>query len=396
MENNHILVIEGIREAHKHLLETNSTVSWVTDANRLRDRNGYFHKIGIDTKASVDDWLYWIRSLNNYKKIDSIVNFSEKNQEKTAIISQDLGLDYHSIDTIRTVNDKSKMREVLNEPIKYRRVNQLSDLLNFYDETKKPLILKPLNGTGSDSVYLIKSKANAKTIVHENNINFNNRIYVAEEYLRGKEYSLEVFSYKGSHALIAVTEKFLGDNFVEVGHCVPAPISEDTYEILKNYTFNILNQLNVKNGITHTEVIYDGCTPTIIETHLRAGGDQIVDLTKNALGVDMFKLWVNSIINNNVTLPELKQSHLNPDKYSAIYYVYSAKRGVIKNISVDDECDKDINEIKVFKSIGDEVRPMQKSRDRLGYAIVTTSSYDTTIKKVKDAINKIKIDIEMP
>ena len=73
----------------------------------------------------------------------------------------------------------------------------------------------------------------------------------------------------GQHQPLAVTQKVLGgeSGVVEVGQIQPADIDEATRLCLMDAATSLLDTIQFRFGLSHTEIILDGDTPKIVESH---------------------------------------------------------------------------------------------------------------------------------
>lgn len=115
---------------------------------------------------------------------------------------------------------------------------------------------------------------------------------LAEEFLSGHEVSVEGFSQDGVHSVVAVTDKLLGEGgsgFIEAGHSVPARVDEAIRQGIVDLTGRLLDAVGLVEGPSHTEIMITDAGLRIIESHNRAGGDNIPELVRLAYGVDLVR-----------------------------------------------------------------------------------------------------------
>ena len=153
-----------------------------------------------------------------------------------------------------------------------------------------PIIIKPTDRSGSRGITKLDSPKELKEAVdHALTESFENKILV-EEYVDGKEYSVECISYNGKHHFLALTEKFTtgAPNFIETGHFEPAIVAKDTLNRIIEIIFHALDSLGIQNSASHSEIkINDNGEIKIIEIGGRMGGDCIgSDLVKYSTGID--------------------------------------------------------------------------------------------------------------
>lgn len=69
-----------------------------------------------------------------------------------------------------------------------------------------------------------------------------------EEYIDGSEYSVEAFLVDGVHTIVAITEKIVNENFVELGHVTPSLLDKETIQKVNEFIINFLNVIDLKFG----------------------------------------------------------------------------------------------------------------------------------------------------
>ena len=107
-------------------------------------------------------------------------------------------------------------------------VDSINDLSSF--KLQYPVIVKPTDRSGSRGITKITDVDMLKNAVdYAIKESFEKKALI-EEFIEGKEYSVEFISYKGSHTFLALTEKFTtGEpHYIETGHLEPADVSQET------------------------------------------------------------------------------------------------------------------------------------------------------------------------
>jgi biotin carboxylase len=125
---------------------------------------------------------------------------------------------------------------------------------------------------------------------------------IVEEFLVGDEYSVEAISARGRHHILAITKKYKDPRtFVELGHVLPAPLSEADCQAIGEYVRRILGAFGYRDCPSHTEVMLTAAGPRIVETHTRVGGDRIMDLLRHASGIDVYELVARQSIGEDIS-----------------------------------------------------------------------------------------------
>ncbi|OIK09393.1 ATP-grasp domain-containing protein [Bacillus sp. MUM 13] len=250
-------------------------------------------------KVFVFDWdhyyeaLQYAKMLHHVYPIYKIYGFGEYSVQLAAYLSESLGLQGISVKSVQLATDKHLMRDVLNKIDNQYVFNEViktkNDLLKVKGKIPYPYILKPISGAGSMNVCKVSSDEDFRNFEGEFKES-SGIIYICEEFLQGKEISVEAISYNGEHKIIGVTEKYTtgSPHFIETGHIFPYSLEEVQQKQISDSVITILNSIGHNTGLTHTELILTDFGPKVVETHVRPGGDGITDLVFHSSGISMF------------------------------------------------------------------------------------------------------------
>ncbi|MFF5333240.1 ATP-grasp domain-containing protein [Streptomyces sp. NPDC013181] len=212
-----------------------------------------------------------------------------------ARLNEEFSLGGNSLRSVTLLKDKSAMRRHLEgtglSPVRFAVVRGADELAGFLTGIGGPGIVKPLDYGGSRDVHKVEGPGRAAEVWARVEAAGRDRMLV-EEFLTGHEVSVEGFSADGRHTVVAVTDKLLGTGFVEAGHSVPARVDERTREEIAELTVRLLDAVGLVEGPSHTEIMITPDGLRIIESHNRAGGDNIPELVRLAYGVDLVRAAV--------------------------------------------------------------------------------------------------------
>lgn len=214
-------------------------------------------------------------------------------------VADKMNLPGNSIACTDKSTNKFAMRNALSEngiPCpKYILADDTVDLDNM--DVEYPVIVKPTDRSGSRGVTKLKSKSGLMAaITSARDVGFEKKAIV-EEFIEGKEYSVECISFAGKHTLLAITEKFTtgSPNFIETGHFEPAPLDDKTTANVRDIIYRALDALEIRNGASHSEIMIqsDGAVK-IVEIGSRMGGDCIgSSLVHLTTGIDFVKAVID-------------------------------------------------------------------------------------------------------
>ncbi len=326
--------------------------------------------------------------LNQVEPISAIVTLTEKAIPIASELSSRLQLPFTSSETIDIIYNKAKMRSILSSykgfSLPYIELEDKNQLSNFIKKFGYPIIVKPKNGVGSIGVKKVSNDIEFSDIKLTNGL-------IAERFVEGREFSVECFSFGGSHEVIAVTEKTIvgGGNFTEIGHITPANISKDTHQSIKSYIVSFLDIIGIKDGASHTEIKVFKDDIHVIETHNRIGGDRISSLVKLSTSIDLVELsilWPLGMCKKT----DAQDSH---SQYSSIRFI-NPEEGVVESVSGIESLLHSPNIIDIECSIrkGDELKPISDSFNRYGFVINVGKSFSEAELTSIRAVNSILIN----
>ncbi|MCR5670495.1 MAG: ATP-grasp domain-containing protein [Butyrivibrio sp.] len=288
-------------------------------------------------------------------------------------VADKLGLAGNSLSCTLKSTNKYAMRQTLAEGgvacPRFVLADDAVDLDNM--DLEYPIIVKPTDRSGSRGVTKLKSKSGLMAAVTSaRDVGFEKKAII-EEFIEGKEYSVECISYNGEHTLLAVTEKFTtgSPNFIETGHFEPAPISDETFENVRNTVYKALDVLEIKNGASHSEIMIqaDGRIK-IVEIGGRMGGDCIgSSLVQLTTGVDFVKAVIDVALGNKPVLTQGKKY-----KAAGIRFIFGQEDAD----HCREICEK-YGDLVIESSIEDITdRRVVDSSSRFGYFIVAGDDAD--------------------
>lgn len=336
-----------------------------------------------------DVWLDRVLALHKAVPFDRVVTVRERFLTTAARIRDALGLAGNPLRTVLLLKDKALMREVLDgtpgsPAVRAALMRAPDDLAGFTARAGLPVVLKPRDGSGSQGIRVLRSAADverAARLVAE-----TPDALLAEEFLDGPEYSVESFSRGGEHQVLAVTEKFTGDNAVEIGHLVPARIDSAGHAALVSATRAFLDAVGLTEGPAHTEVIVTPAGPRVVESHDRPGGDGIIDLVREVTGADVRDLLAAHTAGVQPP-PQV------PTAEAAATWFLTAPPGLVTEVTGWQAAATSPGVLQTDPETapGDTVPPLSSSEDRCGSLTALGATADEALERARAAIAKVHI-----
>ena len=282
-----------------------------------------------------------------------------------AYVAEQMGLTGNSYEAAVRANNKFAMRNAFmaaGVPCPtYHVCKSFDDLAQ--TDIHYPVIVKPTDRSGSLGITKVTNPDELRQAVTiAVNHSFEHEALV-EQFIEGREISVEFISYGGTHYPLQITDKVTTEapHFVELAHHQPAELTEEQYKAIYALTQKALNALGVTNGASHSEykITKDGQI-YVMEIGARMGGDFIgSDLVRLSTGYD----FVQGVIEVALGLFEVPQQPVH--KYAGVYFL-SAETEQVKHY-IDHK--EEYPEIVMAEQTSDELRHVNCSSERSGYFI---------------------------
>lgn len=318
-----------------------------------------FHDISIVEKNAILDICRQV-------KIDGICTIASDVAAPTvSYIAEKMGLTANPYEAAVRANNKYLMRNAFMDagvpcPL-YKMVTSIEETKCI--EWKYPLIVKPSDRSGSLGVTkVLSSEELAKAVGNAISFSFKKQAMV-EEFIEGREISVEFISYNGTHYPLQITDKVTTEapHFVELEHHQPSSLSPEMFDKIYSITKKALNALGITNGASHSEYkITNEGRIAVMEIGGRMGGDFIgSDLVQLSTGYDFLKGVIE------VALGEFEEPKITEHNCSGVYFLSEETKRLLPIIE-----NWKNNPAFVIGEITDkELRKVEKSADRSGYVI---------------------------
>ena len=227
------------------------------------------------------------------ENVKGILSFSLESALPTvSYVAQAMGLISNTEKSIAITQSKFTQRQALQNagiPVpQYYLIETLDDLKKVV--CNYPVIVKPVDSGGSQGICKIESPEKLND-AYKYAIEYSRSSKaIIEEFVDGREFSVEYISHQGKHYFLQVTDKVTSGapRFVEMQHHQPANIPESLKNRIKDMVEDALTALKIENSASHTEIKLNSKGELfIIETGARMGGDYITsDLVRLSTGYD--------------------------------------------------------------------------------------------------------------
>jgi len=317
-----------------------------------------------------------------------------------AKLANELNLNFHSSDTIEKSLDKWEMKKAFIDgevPCAQGIIFNKDDIISFdsIQDLTFPLIMKPKDGTSSKGVFKLEQFSEIQKNRNITSSYSRNGEIILEEFLDGKELSVECVTYNNKTYIIQYTEKFITEFpcAVEMGHLQPANINYSIKNEIDKVVKKAIKSVGINNSVSHPEVILTSNGPKVVEIGPRGGGDYISSyLTFLSTGINLDEAIINLSLDN---MPKISQSK---NQFSFIKY-FSLPVGK-KVVNVHDYSDiivkEDVGLCEISVRSGDIIEQVSDSSKRSGFVLVKGKSRKDVLEKASEYVKLLlsKINLE--
>ncbi len=247
-----------------------------------------------------------------------------------AFLAEKLSLPFVSAEAVRASRSKfiskSKWRQAGVVCPQAELVASSTEAAAFLEKVGRPIVLKPLTGSGSELVFLcasgddcrravtimktrLESHPNARMYSPEPGSDGNNarRMFVAEEYISGTEYSCDFMIDSGRVELIRIAQKFpAGDSPLGtiLAYFLPAELPPDIDQVAFQRRLQAAaGALGITHSLGMLDFIVSDGLPYMIEMTPRIGGDCLPPLIRHSCGLDMLEVALDFAAGKAFTIP---------------------------------------------------------------------------------------------
>lgn len=335
--------------------------------------------------------------------LDGVVCYASDPAAPTAAyIAESLGLPTSPYHSVEILCNKYKFRAFLKEH-GFCTPNTVSskdfeELYNEVQQLKFPVIIKPVDSSGSKGVSILRKIEEFKEAFYAAKHFSRDGRLIVEECVEsiGAPLAGDAFSVNGKLAFWA----FSDDHFDVNSNNPLAPISE-TYPYTKSKIMQqrivdeinrLLSLLDMKTVAYNIEVRIDANDNIyLMEVAPRNGGNGIPEVTKYATGVDLIEYTIKAAL--GMDCMDLQQKEVNG--FWSTYMVHSNKGGKFVRIEIDEEYKKNnYVEFETGLRPGDEVIAFSGSNGAIGTMISKFSSYEEMMEKTYNFEKYVKVVVQ--
>lgn len=341
-------------------------------------------------------------------EVDGVVAYaSDPAAPSAAYVCEQMGLPTSPYKSVEILSNKDLFRQFLQENgfncPKAMGFTTYEDALNHIGEFTLPVMVKPVDSSGSKGINKMTDKSQLKAFVEDALHYSRGKRFLIEEFIvkKGHQISGDAFSVDGKLVFHCLGNEFYDPNcdkdFAPLGECWPFQMDHKYIEDLEEQLQRAMSLLDMKSNAYNVEAIVgEDDKVYLLELGARSGGSLIPQVTECATGVNMVTWVIQAAAGDPIDLSVLEGRKEKPIKgYWSNYMVHSDKTGKFQSISFNPDFEKNhlvdfVNDLKV----GDEVHRFRDAQDCIGEFILKYESMDQMFEVIKNIERYINVEVK--
>ncbi len=365
----------------------------------LKDNPGQYVADKFFLESTTDKEI--ILDIARKENVNGILAYASDPAAPTAAyVAEQLGLPTNPYKSVDILCNKDKFRSFLKETgfatPKSGGYSAVKDAIEDIGNYNFPIIIKPVDSSGSKGVSVIKSMDNIKEMLE-----------IAFSFSRSKRILIEEFIEKKHKYLIGGDIFVLDGNVIlwglmnchrdsEVNELVPVgksyPLDLESHEIekVKNVLQQLVKELNFQNGAMNVELIIDTNNEVrLIDIGPRNGGNMIPDLLGYIFNIDIVEMTIKTAMGELVRCEELVGNG-----FYATHNIHSSQRGYFESITLSEEIQHYIIKSCLYKKEGDVIEYFDNAAKAIGIIFMRFEEKETMMKILENVNCHISVNIK--
>lgn len=360
-------------------------------AHKLADE---YHNVSTIDKEAV-------LKLAKEKQIDGIVSYaSDVSAPTAAYVAEKLGLPTNPYESVMILTHKDLFRKFMREyGLRMPEGDSFTDeskACSFFQTLKKPVMVKPIDSSGSKGVNRVYTEEEFH-IAYEEALSYSiSKQVIVEEFIQKTGYQIDGdgFIVDGKIAFFGVMDQHNDKEcnpHAPIGLSCPSIQKQVYQDKAKRQIQQIFDLLHMKMGAFNFEYIVgeDG-EVYVLEIGPRNGGNLIPDAIKVARDVDLAAYTIKIAVGEDCSDLWEKPIHT----CTSSYIIHATKDGIFKGIEVNDAIKSQIVHQALFVQPGDEVKKFRNAAFGIGAMIITFRNVEEMCMQIDDMNDYIKVIVE--
>ncbi len=336
-------------------------------------------------------------------KIDGIVSYaSDVSAPTAAYVAEALGLPTNPYESVMIMTHKDLFRSFLKEngfPMPKGagfKKDQYEEAKKFFDGLTKPVMIKPIDSSGSKGVNRV-NYAEEFDAAWEESLSYSiSKQVIVEEFVERKGYQIDgdAFVIDGKIRFWGICDQHHDDScskYAPAGLSFPPTQDEKIQQEAKAQIERLFKLLNMHMGAYNIEYIVNQSGQVyILEIGPRNGGNLITDAINAATDVNLAAYTVRQAVGDDVS--DLTQK--KPYRCASSYIVHALSDGIYKGIEIDPQIEKKIVIKQIYVKPGDKVKRFKNASDDVGAMVLVFDSTEEMCRIIDHMNDYIRVIVE--
>ena len=401
MKQKKVLLLGGSKQQIPSIKKAKELGLYTITCDYLPNNPGHkladeYHNVSTTDKDAV---LKLARKLN----IDGIVAYASDPAAPTAAyVAEKMGLPGNPYESVKILTEKDLFRNFLQQHglncPKAKGYTCYEDALRDIERFRFPVMVKPVDSSGSKGVVKIYDKDELKAAVEEALSYSRGGRFIIEEFIKKKGYQVsgDGFSVNGKLVFTSYgNELYSGLNgtreYVALGEFWPSLLTPDMKEKVDQELQRLITALHMKTSAYNIEAIIDeNDTVYILELGPRNGGSYIPQLIQYATGVDLVDYTIRAAVGEDCSSLQMTPTV----GCWSNYMILSTESGSFKDIWFDEKFkNKNLLDVYCTSRPGDPVHAYQNTTHSLGTILFKANSIEEMEKITSNIQNYYKVEV---
>lgn len=328
--------------------------------------------------------------------IHRLVGILEPLQVQLAEVRRVMGIEGTSPTTADLFRDKARMKDELRRHglpcARHQLIRSWADAEAFVAQVGFPLVLKPTAGMGCKSTWRIKSLDELRGALGALHASPEHPA-LAEEFLRGREFSFETITIGGQVQFQSATRYYptplevMETPWIQWCVVLPRTIDGPDYADARALGVKAVQALGLETGMTHMEWFRrDDGSIAIGEIAARPPGANIVRLNSFAHDADMYRAWARAVVDHAFDGPYERKFAVG------CAFLRGGGRGRVVGVRGVDRAGQLVGKLVVESKLPHIGAPKSDSYEGDGYVIVRDPDTEVVKKAMTQIIETIQVD----
>ncbi len=327
--------------------------------------------------------------------VHRILGILEPLQVQLAEVRRALGVAGTDPGTADLFRDKARMKDELRRHglpcARHRLLRSWSDAESFAQEVGFPIVLKPPAGMGCKATWRVRSLDElraALVAIHA----APERPALAEEFLRGQEYSFETITVGGQVRFHSMSRYYptplevMETPWIQWVVVLPRDISGPELADARQLGERAVVALGLETGFTHMEWFRrDDGSLAIGEIAARPPGAHIVRLNSYAYDTDMYRAWARAVVDDAFDGPFERRYAVG------CAYLRGVGRGQVLRVTGVDRANELVGRHVVESRLPQPGASRSDSYEGDGYVIVRDPDTQVVLSAMKTIVETIQV-----